>query len=257
MKDVLDYLKSELNSEVSEVVAEVRIGLVYTGVLLSGGHAGVAYTPTCELSECPVLASAGNIAGKSAQNLMRMALSPNLVEAAVGVAAVNALSQIAFERSPEKYVFSSTDVSDLIQAKDKVAMVGYFGPLIPKISEKTRELYVLEKRKIEDDRIKLLSPSEISEVLPSSDVVLISGSTLVNKTVNEILDNIANAREIVLLGPTASVTPQPFFDRGVTAVMGVKITDSEKMLKVIGEAGGTRQLLSTCAKKTALVRGST
>jgi len=256
MKDLLDYLRSELNSEVSEVVAEVRIGLVYTGVLLSGGHAGVAYTPTRELSECPVLASAGNIAGKSAQNLMGMALSPNLVEAAVGIAAVNALSQIAFERNPEKYVFSSTDVSDLIQPKDKVAMVGYFGPLIPKISEKTSELYVLEKRKIDDDRIKFLSPSEIS-VLSFSNVVLISGSTLVNKTVNKILENIANAREVVLLGPTASVTPQPFFDRGVTAVMGVKITDSEKMLKVIGEAGGTRQLLSTCAKKTALVRGST
>lgn len=257
MKDLLDYLKSELNSEVSEVVAEVRIGLVYTGVSLSGGHAGVAYTPTCELAECPVLASAGNIAGKSARNLMGMALSPNLVEAAVGVATVNALSQIAFERNPEKYVFSSTNVSDLIQPKDKVAMVGYFGPLIPKILEKTRKLYVLEKRKIEDDRIRFSSPSEISEVLSFSNVVLISGSTLVNKTVNRILENIANAREVILLGPTASVTPQPFFDRGVTAVMGVKITDSEKMLKVIGEAGGTRQLLSTCAKKTALVKGST
>ena len=257
MKDLLDYLRSELSSEVSEVVAEVRIGLVYTGVLLSGGHAGVAYTPTCELSECRVLASAGNIAGKSAQNLMRMALSPNLFEAAVGVATVNALSQIAFERNPEKYVFSSTNVLDLIQPEDKVAMVGYFGPLVPKILEKTRKLHVLEKRKIEDDRIKFSSPSEISEVLPFSNVVLISGSTLVNKTVSRILENIANAREVILLGPTASVTPQPFFDRGVTAVMGVKITDSKKMLKVIGEAGGTRQLLSTCAKKTALVRGST
>jgi len=37
--------------------------------------------------------------------------------------------------------------------------------------------------------------------------------------------------------------------------MGIKITDSEKMLKVMSEAGGTRQLLSTCAKKTALVKG--
>jgi len=62
-------------------------------------------------------------------------------------------------------------------------------------------------------------------------------------------------REVVLLGPTASITPQPFFKRGVTAVMGVKITDPEKMLKVVSEAGGSGQLLSTCAKKTALVKG--
>lgn len=258
MKDLLTYLMGELGSQVSDVTVEdTRIGLVYTGVLLSSGHAGVAYTPVCELSECSALSSGGNIAGKSALNLMKMVLSSNLVESAVGVATANALSQNAFEKDPAKYVFSNIDVLDLIRAEDKVAMVGYFAPLVPKVVEKARELYVLEKRKIEDSRVKVVSPSEISEVLSFSNVILISGSTLVNKTINEILKHTANAREVVLLGPTASMTPQPFFDKGVTSVMGVKITDPDRMLKVVSEAGGTRQLLSICAEKTAFVKGLT
>jgi len=255
MKDLLDYLKNELSSEVSEVVLEdARIGLVYTGVLLSSGHAAVAYTPIQELHECPVIDYAGSITGTEASEIMKMALSPNLVEAAVGIATVNALSQIVFETYPEKYVFSDVDVLDLIQPQDKVTMVGYFGPLIPKILEKTNLIYVLEKRTIDDDRVKLVHPSHASKALSNSEVVLISGSTLVNKTVNKILKQVTNARESVLLGPTASITPQPFFKKGATAVMGVKITDPQKMLQVVSEAGGTRQLLSTCAEKTAFLK---
>jgi len=258
MKALLNYLMSELGSELYNVTVEdARIGLVYTGVLLSSGHAGVAYTPVNELSKCSALSCGGNIAGKSALKLVKMVLSSNFVEVAVGVATANALSQIVFEENPEKYVFSNTDVLDLIKAEDKVAMVGYFAPLVPKVIQKARELYVLEKRKIEDNRVKVVSQSEISEVLSLSNVVLISGSTLVNKTINEVLKHVTNAREIVLLGPTASMTPQPFFEKGVTAAMGIRITDPAKMLKIVSEAGGTRQLLILCAKKTAFMKGST
>ena len=255
MRELLDYLKKELGNFVSKVrVENVRIGLAYTAVVLSTRHAGVAYTPTTRLPECPVLVDAGKISGKSALNVMNKGESSNLVETAVGVATINALSQAAFEAKPEKYVFSDIDVLDLIQPKDKVVMVGYFGPLINKILRKTRDLYVLEKRKIKDKRVHFIFQHDASTVLPSSDILLISGSTLVNKTINQILKLQGNAREVVLLGPTASMVPQPLFKKGVTAVMGVKITDAKKMLRVVSESGGTQQLLSTCAKKTAFVR---
>ena len=51
--------------------------------------------------------------------------------------------------------------------------------------------------------------------------------------------------------------PNPMFDSGFTAVMGVQITDSEQMMRVVGEAGGTKQLLSSCAEKMAFVREQT
>jgi uncharacterized protein (DUF4213/DUF364 family) len=256
MTELLDYLKKELGKFISEVKVEsVRIGLAYTAVVLSSRHAGVAYTPTNELLECNVLADAGKIAGRSAVTVMNKVESPNLVETAVGVATINALSQAAFEVKPEKYVFSDIEVLDLIQPKDKVVTVGYFGPLVHKILRKTQDLHVLEKRNIKDKRVHMISQHDAPTVLPSSNVLLISGSTIVNKTVDQILKLRGNAREVVLLGPTASMVPQPLFKKGVTAVMGVKIIDTKKMLRVVSESGGTQQLLSTCAKKTAFVRG--
>lgn len=252
MKEFLAYIRNELGSKLCEIEVDgIRIGLIYTGVVLSSGQAGVAYTPLHELRECPVLNCAGSISGKKASKVMDLALSSNLVESAVGVATMNALSQTVFQTHPQKYIFSDVDVLDLIQTKDNVVMVGYFAPLISKILRKTGELSVVEKRKIEDKRVKLFPASSISKALSDPNIVLISGSTLVNKTLNSILSCGTKAREVVLLGPTASAIPQPFFKMGVTAVMGVKITDPERMLKVVGEAGGTRQLLSTCAKKIA------
>lgn len=255
MEDVIIYLKEELGRTLSEVrIKDVRIGLAYTGVLLSTGHAGVAYTPIHELAGCSVLNYAGQIADKPALKILNFALSPRILESVVGVATANALSQMAFQAKPERYVSSDVDVLDLIKPRDRVSMVGYFGPLVPKILRKTRDIYVLERRSIIDDRVKIISSAEASLVLPSSDVILISGSTLVNKTVNQIMRLKGSAREVVLLGPTASVVPQPFFEKGVTVVMGVKITDVKKMLRVISEAGGTKQLLSTCAEKTAFLK---
>jgi len=256
IRELLDYLKKELEPEVCKVKVEnVCVGLIYTGVVLSSGHAGVAYTPVNELSTCPVLPYAGKITNKLALEIAEMSLSPNLVEAALGVATINALSQIAFEKYPEKYVSSKIDVSDLIQHGDKVVMVGYFGPLVPKVLRKTGELYILEKKKVSDSRVKLVSQSEAPKILHLSDVALISGSTLVNKTIDDILKHVTESREVVLLGPTASVVPYPLFKKGVTAVMGIKITDPEKMLRIVSEAGGTRELLSSCAEKTAFLRG--
>ena len=251
---LIESVKKELD-DISDVrIEDVRVGLVYTGVLISTGHGGLAYTPIHEYSGCPSLSIAGEISGSPASDVMMMALSRNLIKASIGVATINALSQLAFEIHPERYIFSNIDVLDLIRRGDRISMIGYFGPLIPKILKRTREVYVFEKRRVSDNRVIFVSPSDMPRITGSSDVILISGSTLVNKTINEILRFTGEAREIVLLGPTASVIPHPLFKRGVTAVMGVRIKDPRAMLKVISEAGGTRQILATCAEKISFLK---
>jgi len=254
MNWIIEFLKKELDDISGVKVEDVRVGLVYTGVLISTGHGGLAYNPIHEYSGCPSLSIAGEISGSPASEVMMMALSRNLIEASIGVATINALSQLAFEIHPERYTFSNIDVLDLIRRGDRVSMIGYFGPLIPKILKRTGEVYILEKRRVSDNRVRFISPSEMSGIIGSSDVILISGSTLVNKTIDEILRFGGGAREIVLLGPTASVIPHPLFERGVTAVMGVRIKDPRAMLRVISEAGGTRQILAKCAEKIAFLK---
>jgi len=246
---LLDQLKEELGTKLSNIMVEdVRIGLAYTGVKITGGYGGVACTPTYDFFEnpecpvCPVLHNAGEIAGITATEGLQLSLSDNTLDAAVGVAVINAVSQMAFELRPEKYAFSSVDVLDLIRNEDKVSMIGYFRPLIPRILKKTGNFIVVEKRAVFDENVRIVSEDMSPTVLPESDIIIISGSTLVNKTIDDLLKYKGSAREVVLLDPTASMVPQPLFEKGVTTVMGVKINDADRMLKIISEAGGTKDL---------------
>lgn len=245
-------LRRELGPALEKIeVEDVRIGLAYTGVLLSDGYGGVACTPLYEFSGCPTLGFAGSLKGKTADKVLELALSENPLEAAVGVATANALSHMLWDLKPENFPVSNVDILDLIKPEDRVAMVGYFGPLVPKILKITNKLTVLEKREIESPKTSTLPPEKSREILPASDVIILSASTLANRTFDELLSLRGAAREVVLLGPSAPLYPKPFFQRGITAVMGTRIFDPLTMLTVVSEAGGTKKLHQYCGEKVA------
>lgn len=252
---LVSALKKDLGPALEEIeVEDMRIGLAYTGVLLSENYGGVACTPLYEFSCCPALGFTETLRGKTADKMLELALSENLLEAAVGIATVNALSHMLRDLEPENFQHSSSDILDLIKPGDRVAMIGYFGPLVPKIMKVTDKLTVLEKRKIESPQTRTLSSERAEEILPASDVIILSASTLANRTFDELLSLRGAAREVVLLGPSAPLYPAPFFERGITAIMGTRIIDPFTMLTVISEAGGTKKLHQYCGEKVAFRR---
>ena len=140
-------LKNDLGPALEEIeVKDVRIGLAYTGVLLSENYGGVACTPLYEFSCCPALGFTETLKGKTADKLLELALSGKTLEAAVGIATANALSHMLRDLEPEHFRRSYSDILDLVKPEDRVAMVGYFGPLVPKILKITGKLTILEKR---------------------------------------------------------------------------------------------------------------
>ncbi len=252
LPSLVSALKSDMGSALGEIeVKDVRIGLAYTGVLLSENYGGVACTPLYEFSCCPTLGFTGTLKGKTVDKLLELALSENPLEAAIGIATANALSHMLRDLEPENFPVSNIDILDLIKPEDRVAMVGYFGPLVPKILKLTDKLTVLEKREIEFPQTRTLSSEKAREVLPVSDVIILSASTLANRTFDELLSLRGAAREVILLGPSAPLYPEPFFQRGITAVMGTRIFDPLTMLTVVSEAGGTKKLHQYCGKKVA------
>lgn len=252
---LVSALKKDFGPSFEEIeVKDVRIGLAYTGVLLSESYGGVACTPLYEFSGCPALGFADTLKGKTADKLLELVLSENPLEAAVGVATANALSHMLCDLKPEHFPVSSIDILDLIKPEDKVAMVGYFGPLVPRILKITDKLTVLEKREIEFPQTMTLPSEKAREILPSSDVIILSASTLANRTFDELLSLRGAAREVVLLGPSAPLYPAPFFSRGITAIMGTRIIDPLTMLTVVSEAGGTKKLHKCCGEKVAFRR---
>lgn len=232
-------------------VKDVRIGLAYTGILLSSGYGGVACTPLYEFSCCPTVDFPETLENRTADCILEMALSENPIEAAVGIATANALFQMLQGENMDSFPASDADILDLIKPEDKVAMVGYFGPLVPKILKITDKFTVLEKRKIEAAEARTLPSEKAGEILPVSDVIIISASTLANRTFDGLLAQNGAAREVILLGPSAPLYPEPFFELGVTAVMGTRIFDPLTMLTIVSEAGGTKKLHKYCGKKVA------
>ncbi|RLG59076.1 hypothetical protein DRN86_04820 [Candidatus Geothermarchaeota archaeon] len=91
-------------------------------------------------------------------------------------------------------------------------------------------------------------------MLPKADVVIISGTTVVNKTVDHLLELSKGARDIALVGPTTPLAPDVFSKHGVTILSGIIVTNPVRALDVISRGGGTPSLKEAVEKVNLLCR---
>lgn len=250
IRKTLATIKEKIR-DISEIEAsEVRIGLGYTGVMLNTGHVGVSHTLLDDIPKCcQVVKQAGKLAGNSALQIAELVKSWDPIEATLGVATLNALSQMVLEEESSKY--SITENANFIEhvgikEEDTVVLVGTICPFIPLIKERAKSLLILER----DYRLRvgeeMLPDTACEEVFPKADVVIITGSTLVNGTIDRLLYLCKSARAVGLAGPTASILPDHLFEHGVTITGGIKVVDAQGILRVISEGGGVPQFKGTC-----------
>jgi uncharacterized protein (DUF4213/DUF364 family) len=185
----------------------------------------------------------GNLTRKTALELAEYARSNSLLEASIGMAAINSLIDIDEAKCVEKNAF------EIILEKGRgknVAIVGHF-PWIPKLKGKTRNLWVLEQRLREGD----LPAKEADRILPECEVVGITGTSFINHTIESLL-KLCKKAYVVLVGPTSPLSPM-FFDYGIHAICGTKVIDEEKVIRSISEGATFKEVtgvkLLTLTKK--------
>lgn len=249
VRELLYCIRSEVD-DIEEIRAErVVIGLGYTAVKLATGHVGLCYTFIDEIEPecCQIWKRAGTLAGRPAMELAELALSWDLSEAIVGVATLNALSQLAMEREPSRYAIVEENLINQIDVTkdDVVVLVGNIRPFISKIRERTDKVFVLERSPRMRD-VGVYPDVAAEELLPRASIAIITGTALANGTIDRLLELSKNAREVALVGPTASTLPDPLFKHGVTVIGGVKVIDSERAMQVVSEGGGTPGLKEAC-----------
>jgi uncharacterized protein (DUF4213/DUF364 family) len=83
---------------------------------------------------------------------------------------------------------------------------------------------------------------------------VITGTAIVNHTIDFILSSITNGKRIAIIGPTASMIPDAFFGRGVQVMAGVRMLNPDRMIKILKQAGSAYHLLRDCAEKIAFIR---
>ena len=116
---------------------------------------------------------------KTARELAQMVYSDSLLEAAMGMATINSLLEVDLASCTE------LNAAEVILEKGlgkKVAVVGHF-PFLPRIREKAKALWVIEKNPREDD----FPETEADRLIPQADVVAITGTSLTNHTLPHLL----------------------------------------------------------------------
>lgn len=206
------------------VVTDTLAGQCWTAVE-TNDHFGMAMTTPVDT--VPRMLSA-DYAGLDLKALAHAAKSWNLTEAGFGMAAVNAyyntperLDALGAYEPFDKYC---TDGVDLYGKH--IGVVGHLN-MPQSVYEQAASVRILERNPRPGD----YPDSACDWLIPQCDVVIITASTLVNKTLPHLLDLSQNAYTI-LAGPSCPMCPQ-LMDFGIDRIAGLVITDVPGMKEKI------------------------
>jgi len=166
----------------------------------------------------------GSYCGMPLKKLAAAAKSWNLAEAGFGMAAVNAYYNTPAKLEQLKaYEPFDNYCTDGIDLKDKrIGVIGHLN-MPSSIHAQAKEVLILERNPREGD----YPDSACDWILPRCDVVIMTASTLVNKTLPHLLELCRDAYTI-LAGPSCPMCPA-LLELGIDRLAGLVITDMDGM----------------------------
>lgn len=228
------------NLKVDSPIHEVRRGLFWTAVV--SRRCGLASSMIRELclEENHGDTQFHSPAEMTAKELAQLSLSEDIAEASLGLAAINSL--IDTDNMGTKEINAGDILMEHGEGKN-ISIIGHF-PFTDDLRKVARTLWIIEKRQRPGDY-----PAGDAELyLPQSNVIAISGTTLINHTLTSILALCPSESLKIVLGPTTPMTPV-LFDYGIDIISGSVVTNTEAALRYISEGANFRQL-----KKTGSIR---
>ena len=227
-------------------VREVRIGLSYTAVMLESGQTGVAFTfKDSTVRGCPMFSDLKPLSGKGAWEILSFLDSSNRIEAAVALATANALANVFSDPMLEGDILEHLAV----HPDDQVGMVGYFGPVLPELRKKTDKILIFEQ--IKEKTAELLPEEEAYRLLPQCQIAMITSTTLINQSVDRLLEAAKGCREVILLGASTPMVREAFLNSPATYLSGVVVIEPDEILRIVSEGGGMRRF-KNCIRKVNL-----
>lgn len=226
-------------------IKEARIGLELMVVELDDGSIGVTYVLRNEAGHvCESFPQAGSLVGMPAADVAGWALqSNNVVAAAMGLAVLNAVAE--YDRLATDVNARGADAALAVETKpdETVGIVGQIGPLIAQLEGKVRRLLVFER----DGRAagQVYPESAQPELLPQCQVVFISSTAIINRTLENLLPYCANARDVVLVGASTPLYPEAFRGTGVTVLSGTRwlTAGRDAVFTGVSQGGCLRQII--------------
>lgn len=212
-------LIEDLLQSVSGVDCETKgicVGLHWTAV--ESRLVGMAHT--YKTREKVEIEDSGDLAGRGALDLAARLRSDEPLEASLGLSALNSLIEPAGR---------AENAFEIIQRKapgKTVTVIGRF-PFNQQVSAVAQTAYLLEMEPKEGE----LPAFAAAEVLPKSDISVITATAIINHTISGLLELSQKAFTIVL-GPSTPMN-DVLFDYGVDVIAGVKVVDKEALVNSV------------------------
>lgn len=229
-------------------VHQMCLGLGYTAVTTSDGGLGIAYTYFDSKQGCSLVGEYVDFENRPAIELLKLIQGQNPLQRSMALALINALNYSRAKAMPKdrgnEIFFSRFD----IQAKTRIAMVGFFGPLVKMLEARQAQVEVIDNFRGLGEK-----DSFYDRLHHWADVLIVTSTAILNNTVEDILGQAGKQTKAVLLGPSTPMAPAAFAHLPVHMLAGMVPVDHDSTLKCVRHGVGTRAF-SRHSKKVCWVK---
>jgi uncharacterized protein (DUF4213/DUF364 family) len=179
---------------------------------------------------------AGNLKNKTGKELCEYINSDTILEASIGMAAINSYVNAQLDIKKTKHLNAAKLILEKGENKN-IGVIGHF-PFIDNLKKSAKNLYVFELfPKCETD----LGPDEYEKFLPECDVVAITGTTLLNHTLENVMQYIKPKSFKIMLGPSTPMS-EILLDYGFNALCGSYVENKQATINHITQAVSFKQI---------------
>jgi len=216
-------------------VTDIYIGANWVLALVSHADgtqgAGVASTPK-QIAPDSRFQIGHYRLNENAQMMAQLTRSLDMTTAAVGLATINALNQID--------TYTTDDAADWLSAQGvgrSVAIFGRFPFIDDELRPYAKQVWVFEQQPRADE----LDETAIKTIVPQADLVAITGSSVINHSIDLILPHAQPGSTVVLLGPSTPLSTK-LFDCGIDVLFGVRVVDVQRVIDSVIAGEGFQKM---------------
>jgi len=239
-----------------KTVRDLVVGISLLAVELEDGQVGVSYVLREDLKAgCSIFPFGRQVIGRPAAEIAGWARSGrDDLQRGIGMAVLTAASRS--QALPDCQT-TERPFGVRVQPDDVVGMIGYIAPVAKQLGPRAKELYVFDRgiSLSGGARGQVVPMEEQPRLLPQCDVVVLSGTTMINGSIDGLLELCAGAREIVMIGASTPMFPAAFLGTNVTVLAGSwwKAEHKADIFRGISLACGISELGAFAIKKTVPV----